>query len=234
MILGIYGKSKSGKTTLVEKLIKTLVERGYKVGSVKSIHVEDFSIDTEGKDTRRHSQAGAELVVARSEDETAFIVNKGLAPKDVTDFIERVSDLDIVIVEGYWDDDNPKIALGDIEEKPNTVLRYEDNFDEVLAYAEEGIEVERVLKKLPGLDCGKCGLETCRELARSIRESENNFDDCHYFSEKRVSLEVDGKEVALGRFAKEIVAGTIAGMVSSLKGVEEGNDIKIEIRAGKN
>ena len=230
MILGIYGESNSGKTTLVEKLIRALKEKGYKVGSVKYIHEKNFTIDTEGKDTWKHSKAGTEVVVAHSENEAAFILNRDLGPGDVADLIDKIMELDIVLVEGFWDDDNPKVAVGDIEERPHTVLRFKDNLEEVLGYAMEGIEVDRLLKKLPGLDCGKCGMETCKELAVSIRLDKNAFDDCQYFSEKRVSLQVDGREVPLGRFAKEMVAGTIAGMVSSLKGVEGGKDIRIEIK----
>lgn len=230
MILGIYGESKAGKTTLVERLIGALREKGYKVCSVKKIHTQDFTIDTEGKDTWKHTKAGAQVVVAQSQNETAFLVNRNTAPEDIVSVIEKIAEPDIVIVEGYWDDDNPKIVVGGIEERPNTILRYKNNFDEVLGYALEGIEVEKVLKKLPSLDCGKCGMETCQEFALSIRLNKNKFDDCYYFSEKRISLEVDGKEIPLGRFAKDIVAGTIGGMVSSLKGVDVGKDIRIEIR----
>lgn len=230
MILGIYGESKSGKTTLVEKLIKDLKEKDYGACSIKNIHIENFTIDTEGKDTWKHSKAGAQVVVAQSQNETAFLINRNMAPKDIVSLIEKIAEPNIVIVEGYWDDDNPKIVVGDMEERPNTILRYKNNFDEVLGYAIEGIEVEKVLKKLPGLNCGKCGMETCKELALSIRLNKNKFDDCYYFSEKRISLEVDGKEIPLGRFAKDIVAGTIGGMVSSLKGVVQGKNIRIEIR----
>lgn len=232
MILEIYGESKSGKTTFVEKLIEVLIEKGYKVCSVKKIHAQDFTIDTEGKDTWKHSRAGAQVVVAQSQNETAFLVNRNMAPRDIVSFIEKIAEPDIVIVEGYWDDDNPKIVVGSMEERPNTILRYKNNFDEVLGYAIEGIEVEKVLKKLPGLDCEKCGMEKCIVMAQSILRNERTFEDCYYFSEKRISLEVDGKTIALGKFAKDIVAGTIAGMVSSLKGVEEGKEIKIEIKSG--
>ncbi|UCE36407.1 MAG: molybdopterin-guanine dinucleotide biosynthesis protein B [Thermoplasmata archaeon] len=230
MILGIYGKSKSGKTSLISRLIGELKKKGYKVGSIKNIHQKGFTIDTEGKDTWEHTQAGAQVVVARSEDEVAFLVNYSMSPSEVTAIIEGMAGLDIVLVEGYWEDDSPKVAVGEIEEKPNTVLRYKDNFDKILGFAFEGIEEERVLKQLPGLDCGKCGMDTCKQLAGGIRNDENTFEDCYYFSEKRVSLEVGGNEIPLGKFAKEMVAGTIAGMVSSLKGVEEPKDIKIEIK----
>ncbi|UCE74665.1 MAG: molybdopterin-guanine dinucleotide biosynthesis protein B [Methanomassiliicoccales archaeon] len=232
MILGIYGESKSGKTTLIMKLISQLKEKGYRVGSVKNIHIPDFTIDSKEKDTWKHTKAQSEVVVARSKNEVAFLVNRNMAPEDVVSIVDNIAKLDIIIVEGYWDDDSPKIAVGDIEEKPNTVLRYKDNFDEIHGYAIEGIEVEKVKKTLPGLDCGKCGLETCRELALSIRLDKNSFRDCYYFSEKKVSLEIDGKKIPMGKFAKEIVAGTIDGMVSSLKGVEGGKDIKLEIIYG--
>jgi molybdopterin-guanine dinucleotide biosynthesis protein B len=229
MILGIYGRSKSGKTTLIIKLIKELKEKGYQVGSVKNIHSPEFTIDTKEKDTWKHTQAGSEIVVAHSEGETAFLVNQNMDPKRTLKIIDSIMDLDIVIVEGYWDDDSPKIALGDIEDKGNTVLRFSDNYDEVLRYAVEGIEIEAVQKKLPRLDCGKCKLETCNELAESIYRGKNSIEDCYYFSDMNVSLEVDGNEVPLGKFAKEFVAGTIWGMVSSLKGVEEGKNITINI-----
>jgi molybdopterin-guanine dinucleotide biosynthesis protein B len=229
MILGVYGKSKSGKTTLVVKLISALKEKGYKVGSVKHIHIEDFTIDTEGKDTWEHTRAGSEVVVAHSEKEAAFIVNKKLTPLEVSGIIKNNVKLDIQLIEGHWDDTIPKIAVGDIEEKPNTILRYKDNFEEVLNYAVEGIEIDKVNDKLPGLDCGKCGKEKCIELAKVIHTGENKFEDCYYFSEKKVSLEVDGMEVPLGKFTKDIVSGTVAGMVSTLKGVDSPKKIRIEI-----
>jgi molybdopterin-guanine dinucleotide biosynthesis protein B len=230
MILGIYGESKTGKTTLISRLIGELKKKGYKVGSVKNIHSPNFTIDSEGKDTWEHTHAGAKVVVARSKDEVAFLVNRSMSPSDVVAIVENIADLDIVWGEGYWEDDSPKIVLGDMHQKPNTVLDYKDIFEEVLEFAIESIEEERVLKKLPGLDCGKCGMDFCKQMAKAIRKNEKDFEDCFYQSEKRISLSVDGREIPMGKFAKEIVAGTVTGMISSLKGVEEGRDIIIEIK----
>jgi len=230
MILNIYGPSNSGKTQLAEKLVAALREKDYSVGTVKNIHVEGFTIDTEGKDTWRHHEAGAEMVVANSEDEVAFLVKYGMVPEEVKYVIYKATDPDILIVEGHWDDESPKILVGEMEERPNTQMIYSDNFDDILNYAVEGIETEKIMEELPGLDCGKCGNDTCRELAEAIRQEKNTFEDCEYFSEKKVSMIVDGKEIPLGKFAKDIVAGTISGMVSTLKGVEGGREIKVEIR----
>lgn len=229
MIYVFYGRSNSGKTTLIVKLIKELKEKGYRVGAVKNIHSPNFTIDTEEKDTWKHTQAGSEIVVAHSEGETAFLVNRDMNPRKTLNIIDSITDLDIVIVEGHWDDDSPKVAIGDIEDKPNTVLRYKDNYDEILEFAVEGIEIEGVEKALPKLDCGKCGQKTCREFAEAIYHGKNAIEDCYYFSDMNVSLKIDGKEIPMGKFAKEFVSGTIWGMVSSLKGVEEGKNIVIKI-----
>jgi molybdopterin-guanine dinucleotide biosynthesis protein B len=231
MILGIYGHSNSGKTTLVARLIDSLKGMDYKVGSLKHIQEPNFTIDTENTDTWKHTQAGSEIVVGHSENEAAFLVNRKLNSKKVADTLNKIMDLDILVVEGFWDEDIPKILLGDGKKKKNTVLKYKDNFDEVLKYAIHGIEVERIEKKLPALDCAKCGFQTCKEMAAAIHKNENSFDDCYYFSKMKVSLEVDGREIPMGKFAKEIMKGTIAGMISSLKEVEEGKDIRIEIKS---
>jgi molybdopterin-guanine dinucleotide biosynthesis protein B len=231
MILGIYGESKTGKTTLISRLIGELKKKGFNVGSVKNIHQSNFTIDSEGKDTWEHTHAGSQVVVARSKDEVAFLVNHSMPPSEVMAIVENIAELDIVLVEGYWEDDSPKIVLGDMDQKPNTVIDYKDIFEEVLEFAIDNIEEEKVLKQLPGLDCGKCGKDFCKQLAKAIRADENKFEDCYYYSEKKISVSVDGKEIPMGKFAKDMVAGTVAGMISSLKGVDGGKDIKIEIKA---
>jgi molybdopterin-guanine dinucleotide biosynthesis protein B len=230
MILGFYGNSNSGKTTLVVEIINALKDKGYKVGSLKHIHEPNFTIDTPNTDTWKHTQAGSEIVVGHSEKEAAFLLNKKMVSKEVIRILDKIMDLDIVIVEGFWDDDIPKVHLGKGELKKNTVLKYEDNFNEIVQYAIDGIEDERIVRKLPALDCGKCGFQTCRELTLQIRKNEKSFNDCYYFSDLKVSLKVDNKEIPLGKFAREIMKGTISGMISSLKEVKDGKDIKIEIK----
>ena len=53
-IIDVAGLKKSGKTTVVENLVTGFKKRGYKVGTIKKIHIPEFSIDQEGKDTFRH------------------------------------------------------------------------------------------------------------------------------------------------------------------------------------
>ncbi len=42
-------------------------------------------------------------------------------------------------------------------------------------------QVERLCRKLPGLDCGSCGAPTCKALAEDIVRGEARERDCIYF-----------------------------------------------------
>ena len=50
MIIGIYGNTEAGKTNFVERVIGSLVKKGYAVSSVKHTPHKK-SIDREGKET---------------------------------------------------------------------------------------------------------------------------------------------------------------------------------------
>lgn len=56
-LIGVCGFKNSGKTTLVEKLVRHLSGLGYKISTVKHAH-HDFDIDHEGRDSFRHRKAG--------------------------------------------------------------------------------------------------------------------------------------------------------------------------------
>ena len=107
-IICIVGRSQTGKTTLLEKLIPVLKGRGYRVGTIKhSHHVFDF--DQEGKDSWRHKDAGAETVIIASPGKIAMVKNdhEGTLDSLQTYF----SDLDLVITEGYKGARKPKIEV---------------------------------------------------------------------------------------------------------------------------
>ena len=69
-VIKVQGTTKTGKTTTVEAIIKELRRRGHTVGSVKEIHYEAFTMETEGTNTYKHKQAGAHPVTARGLSET--------------------------------------------------------------------------------------------------------------------------------------------------------------------
>jgi len=73
-ILSFVGRSNSGKTTLIERVIPELVRAGYKVATVKHAG-HGFDLDTEGKDSWRHKQAGASSVVIISKSSLAMFAD---------------------------------------------------------------------------------------------------------------------------------------------------------------
>ena len=107
-IMCIVGRSQSGKTTLIEKLIPELKRRGYRVGTIKhSHHVFDF--DKTGKDSWRHKDAGAETVMIASPGKIAMVKNDHLGTLDsLQNFF---GDMDLVITEGYKKEKKPKIEV---------------------------------------------------------------------------------------------------------------------------
>ena len=78
LILGSYGTSNTGKTTILEELISFLTNKGFQVASVKKTD-KPIQLDTPGKDTYRHGQAGASPVVFSSEKETTLIFHHRLS-----------------------------------------------------------------------------------------------------------------------------------------------------------
>lgn len=109
-VVSIVSKKKSGKTTLIEKLIPALRRKGYRVGTVKH-DTHGFDIDHQGKDSWRHKQAGADAVVVSFAKKISLI--KDVAQEMSLDQIvtELFSDMDIVITEGYKRADKPQIEV---------------------------------------------------------------------------------------------------------------------------
>jgi molybdopterin-guanine dinucleotide biosynthesis protein MobB len=69
-IVTVVGLKKSGKTTVVTAILSELKSRGISAGSIKKMEHASLFLDPEGTDTRRHAEAGAEVVVALLAGET--------------------------------------------------------------------------------------------------------------------------------------------------------------------
>ncbi len=107
-IVSIVGKSGAGKTTLLEKLIKNLKKKGYIVGTVKHTH-KGFHMDKKGKDSWRHRHAGSDATMVIAPGIVALVKNEEL------ELLEEIqlylSDMDIVLVEGFKRKNLPKIEI---------------------------------------------------------------------------------------------------------------------------
>jgi len=125
-VVSIVGRSNSGKTTLIEKIIPELVRRGYRVATIKH-DVHGFEIDHEGKDSWRHKRAGARSVVLSSPWRVALIedVEKDHEIAEIRDRYLR--DVDIILSEGYKRNPHPKIEVHRATLKQELLCSGQDN-----------------------------------------------------------------------------------------------------------
>jgi molybdopterin synthase catalytic subunit len=109
-IISVVGYKKTGKTTLVERLVSALSKSG-SVGTIK--HMHGHKINTPGTDTWKHAMAGADVVVAVTPEELV----KFSKDNNLTKAIDELSNegMDFAVVEGFKDSKLPKIALGDVK-----------------------------------------------------------------------------------------------------------------------
>jgi molybdopterin-guanine dinucleotide biosynthesis protein B len=207
-IVTIVGKSGSGKTVLMEKLIAELKKRGYKVAAVKHAHTR-VDMDTHGKDTWRFSQAGSDAtVVASPERITVFKTASGEPSLE-----EAVRALghgyDIVLAEGFKTSKAPKIEVHTGTGAPI--------FKETELYAI--VSDEKLKIKIP----------------KFKRDDVTGIAD---FIEKEIvdkmasdmAITINGKPVFLKPFVKDIIASSILAMLNTLKNVGIIRNVIILIR----
>lgn len=116
--LSFVGRSNTGKTTVIERLIPILVEKGIKVAVIKHHH-HDFDIDIPGKDTYRYKKAGARMSVLASPNKVA-VVEDTETELSLSEIISRyVHGADLLIIEGFKREQVPKIEVFQRKEEEN-------------------------------------------------------------------------------------------------------------------
>lgn len=133
VVLGFYGHSNIGKTTLIEKMIRDLTARGFRVAAIKKTD-QSISMDREGKDTHRFGQAGANPVVFSTSIETTWVNTFSKTERQIIGELEKVDNLDFIIIEGSKDAIIPKIRFGDHEERENTLFTYNGDYQQLFTY----------------------------------------------------------------------------------------------------
>lgn len=100
-IVSVVGKSDSGKTTFLEKLIAELTGRGWRVATVKHHAHGDEDVDVIGKDSWRHRQAGAAVSVVASARQVGVVreLQRELTLDEIAEMVG--DDVDLVLAEGY-------------------------------------------------------------------------------------------------------------------------------------
>ena len=188
-VIGFYGESNTGKTTLIVNIIKQLTSENFQVATVK-ITDKHIDIDTKGKDTWRHSQAGSQLVVLPSPMETDFLLKKNITMDEILQHVNELGEIDIVLVEGAHEESIPKVRLGNLPERKNTILTYKDDFKGLINTIKNEIHMKTT-------------------------------------AAEEISIKVNGKHIPLTEFPSKFIKNTIVGMLKSLKGVDEVQNVEI-------
>lgn len=210
-IISIVGKSDSGKTTFIEKLLPELVRRGYRVATVKH-DIHGFEVDREGKDSWRHKQAGAHTTVISSPQKVALIrdVEKDLTLAELRE--KLIQDVDLILSEGYKKDVQPKIEIFRKEKHQELLCTKEDHLVAIVSDREFDV----------GVSC--FFLDDIKGVADFIEEK---FIKAK--KQDKITLKVDGRSISLKPFIRDFLLGSIKGMVHSLKGCEKPKKIEIRI-----
>src|SRR5713101_4482196 len=131
-ILCFVGRSNSGKTTLIERLITVLVQDGYRIATIKHAG-HGFNLDTEGKDSWRHKRAGASTVIVTTKGSLAMFtdVDEEVGVEELRDRYVGQG-IDLIIAEGWKHEGYPKVVVvrdhvGEIEVSPEGLLAMVSN-----------------------------------------------------------------------------------------------------------
>lgn len=112
-VFGITGRSGSGKTTLIVALLPWLQERGLRVSAIKQANPK-FDIDTPGKDSYRHREAGAREVMVVSSRRWALMHERAADEPELPAMealLARMTPVDLVLVEGFRDWPHPRLEV---------------------------------------------------------------------------------------------------------------------------
>jgi molybdopterin-guanine dinucleotide biosynthesis protein B len=146
VVLGFYGSSGAGKTQCIVQLVTRLVQKGYHVATVKTTD-RHISVDSEGKDTWRHRQAGATVVVFSSPVETDILVPKSLPIEEIVDQICLLGDYDVVLVEGAHDPDVEKIQIGTGKPRKNTIASFRGDVQGLVELVEKKVAKNKAVQQ---------------------------------------------------------------------------------------
>jgi len=229
--ISIIGYKKTGKTSTTLALCKNLKARGLKVAAAK---FTNHGFDREDTDTAK-LLAVCDAVAGVSDAETAVFWNGKRFLPDIAPMLSA----DVLVVEGgkslTW---LPRVLL--LRDPAEAAELGADlalaTFGEVKAQGLPAVTdidalADLVMERgfaLPGLDCGACGREDCREMTGEIVAGQAKAGDCSA-SVSEVEIKVNGTRLALNPFVEGIITGALRGMLTSLKGYVPGSSIDLHI-----
>ena len=106
-VIAFAAYSGTGKTTLIEKVVRELKCRGIRLAVIKH-DGHKFEIDHEGKDSWRFTEAGADITMISSAEKTAYVEQGELSLEQLLSMVHGV---DLILVEGYKNKNLPQIGI---------------------------------------------------------------------------------------------------------------------------
>jgi len=208
-IVSVVGKSKSGKTTLIEKLVQELKSRGCRVATIKHIP-QGVSFDEPGKDSWRHLQAGSKAATVSSPEKIVMVktTERDSSLDEIVYFLG--DDYDIIIAEGFKQGSAPKVEV----HRKGGGSPLKDIKKLIAIVSDEPLETKA--RQFSPEDVS--GLADLLEKGFIKPQSE------------RISLYVNNTPVTLTLFPRQIITNVLLAMVSSLKGVGEIKSLDISLR----
>lgn len=135
-VVSVVAKSGTGKTTLLEKLIREMKQRGYRVGAIKH-DAHSFDIDHEGKDSWRLTHAGADITAITSSAQTA-IIRRNFPEPTLDETVEAFfGEVDLVLTEGFKRSARPKIEVHRRERSATLLCRGAEHDPTLFAVASD-------------------------------------------------------------------------------------------------
>ncbi len=208
-VVSVVGRSESGKTTLIEKLVPELKSRGYRVATIKHVP-QRVEFDEPGKDSWRHIQAGSEATAVGSPDKIVLV--KPVAQDAPLEEIARLlgEDCDIILTEGFKQGNAPKIEVH--RRGAGSPLK---GIRKLIAIVtDEPLETKARQFSFDDVD----GLVDLLEKGFIKPQQE------------RMSLYVNNAPVTLTMFPRQIINNVLLAMVSSLKGVGKIKSLQIFVK----
>ncbi len=206
-VVSIIGRSKSGKTTLIEKLVAELKLRGYRVATIK--HAQEINYEP-GRDNWRHLKAGSDATIVVSSEEAVLV--KPVTTVDILDKMIRLlgEDYDIIITEGFKQADTPKIEI---------------------RYGVDSSPLKNI-KRLVAVVSDKPAGTGVRQFSRQDITGLADLLEEGFIKpqRERLALYVNGKRLTLKSFPRKIISSMLVNMVSSLKGVKQVESLDVLIR----
>lgn len=108
-VLAVCGVKNSGKTTLIEKIVRELSKKGMKIAVIKH-DGHDFVPDVPGTDSFRFQKAGAQTVAVYSPFRCMVIQNDA-GGTDVEELVNSFQETDLILIEGLKNSSFPKIEI---------------------------------------------------------------------------------------------------------------------------